>query len=111
MIVRRVGIGAALVLVVLLDIWQHVHIVTLGYEVEQSEQKRKAMQQMHKQLLVEVETLSDLDRIERIATAKLGMIKPQEGQVVLVQRGAPSDASRDLSRPLATPLRIAKKGP
>jgi cell division protein FtsL len=104
---RRLAIGTVFFVVILLDIWQHVHIVTMGYEVEQAQQKRKELQQVHQQLLVEVETLSALDRIERIAVTKLGMIKPREGQVVLVQKGSPSGSSSDdLTR-----LQVAKKGP
>lgn len=104
---RRFTIGAAFIAVILLDIWQHVHIVTMGYEVEQALRKQKEMQQIHQQLLVEVETLSALDRIERIAISKLGMVKPQEGQIVLVEKGLPSGSSPDLM----TRVQVAKKGP
>ncbi|HTN43723.1 MAG TPA: cell division protein FtsL [Nitrospiria bacterium] len=107
MMLRRIGIGTVFFVAILLDIWQHVHIVTMGYEVEQAQQKRKELQQIHQQLLVEAETLSALDRIERIAVTKLGMIKPQEGQVVLVQKGTPSGAVPDGM----TRLQVAKKGP
>jgi cell division protein FtsL len=104
---RRFVMGGAIIAVILLDIWQHVHIVTMGYEVEQAQRRQKEMQQIHQQLLVEVETLSALDRIERIAVTKLGMVKPQEGQVVLVEKGSPSGSSPDGT----IPVRIAKKGP
>ena len=59
MMARRFMIGAAFIAVILLDIWQHVHIVTMGYEVEQAQRKQKELQQIHQQLLVEVETLSE----------------------------------------------------
>ena len=107
MMARRFMIGAAFIAVILLDIWQHVHIVTMGYEVEQAQRKQKEMEQIHQQLLVEVETLSDLDRIERIAITKLGMVKPQAGQVVLVEKGSPSGSSPDGM----TRVQVAKKGP
>jgi len=107
MMARRFIIGGAFIAVILLDIWQHVHIVTIGYEVEQAQRKQKEMQQIHQQLLVEVETLSDLDRIERIAITKLGMVKPKAGQVVLVEKGSPSDPTPDV----LTRIQVAKKGP
>jgi len=107
MIARRFMIGAVFIAVILLDIWQHVHIVTMGYEVEQAQRMQKEMQQIHQQLLVEVETLSALDRIERIAISKLGMVKPQEGQVVLVEMGSPSGSSPDVM----TRVQVAKKVP
>jgi len=106
MILRRALIGAAIITIVLLDIWQHVHIVTLGYEVEQARQQQKALQQIHKQLLVEGETLSALDRIEQIATTRLGMVKPKVGQMVLVQKGVSADPSPDALRPLKVARRI-----
>jgi cell division protein FtsL len=104
MILKRILIGAAVIGVILLDIWQHVHIVTMGYEVEQARQKQKELQQIHKQLLVEVETLSSLDRIEQIAVARLGMARPREGQIVLVQEGASPSLSPD------TPMRLRVAG-
>jgi cell division protein FtsL len=94
-ILRRVLIGAAVVTIIFLDIWQHVHIVTLGYEVEQARQQQKALQQVHQQLLVEVETLSALDRIEQISTTRLGMIKPKAGQMILVQKGGSPESMPD----------------
>ncbi|MBI3609313.1 MAG: cell division protein FtsL [Nitrospirae bacterium] len=107
MIFRRILIGSAVLLVILLDIWQHTHIVTLGYEIELAQQRYKALQQMHKQLLVEVETLSALDRIEQIAVARLGMTRPQDGQIIMVQTPAPPGAS-----PEPFPgLQVARKAP
>ena len=92
MIPRRILIGAAVITIILLDIWQHTHIVTMGYEVELARKTQKELQQIHQQLLVEVETLSALDRIEKIAISRLGMIKPKDGQMILVQRGATHDS-------------------
>jgi cell division protein FtsL len=106
-ILRRILIGAAVVTIILLDIWQHVHIVTLGYEVEQARQKQKELQQTHKQLLVEVETLSALDRIEKIAISRLGMTRPKEGQMILVEKGL----SHDLSPDALTRLQVAMRAP
>lgn len=108
MILRRILIGAAVVTVILLDIWQHVHIVTMGYEVEQARQEQKELQQIHKQLLVEVATLSALDRIEQIAITQFGMIKPQDGQMILVQR---KEASPDSPPNAATRLQVARRTP
>lgn len=108
MTLRRILIGAALAGIVFLDIWQHVHIVTLGYEVEQAKQKQKELQQIHRQLLVEVETLSALDRIEQISIARLGMIKPREGQVVLVRTG---EAHPDAVPQAVTRLQVARRTP
>ena len=107
MTLRRILIGAAVLGVILLDIWQHAHIVTLGYEVEQARQEKKELRQIHKQLLVEVATLSALDRIEKIAITQFGMIKPQDGQMILVQKGVPPNLSTDAM----TRLQVARRTP
>jgi len=104
---RRILIAATVTGVILLDIWQHVHIVTLGYELEQARQEQNELEQVHKQLLVEVESLSALDRIEQIATTRLGMIRPRDGQVVLVQEGDRPDGFPGAS----AHLRVARRGP
>jgi cell division protein FtsL len=104
---RRILIAAMVTGVILFDIWQHVHTVTMGYEVEQAKLKRNELEQVHKQLLVEVESLSALDRIEQIATTRLGMIRPREGQVVLVQ-----ESDRPGHFPGSTTnLRVARRSP
>jgi len=104
---KRILIAAAVMGVILLDIWQHVHIVTLGYEVEQAMKEHNALEQTHKQLLVEVESLSALDRIQQIATTRLGMTRPRQGQVVLVQEtDRPADTSESAGR-----LRMARRTP
>jgi cell division protein FtsL len=107
MILKRILIGAAVIGVILLDIWQHVHIVTMGYEVEQARQKENELRQVHKQLLVEVESLSALDRIEQIAVTRLGMARPREGQIILVEEGGSPPRSPEPSmRP-----RVARRTP
>ena len=99
--------GAAVVALVFLTIGQRVHIMTLGYEIEQAKREQSELRQFHQQLLVELETLSALDRIERIAVARLGMIRPRDGQVILVgSEGLPNP-----SRNASPGLRLVKNGP
>ena len=108
---RRILMAAAVVGLILLDIWQHVHIVTLGYEIEQTQEKQKELEQIHRQLLIEVETLSALDRIEQIAVSKLGMTKPREGQIVLVQMTPPSGSTPGARPGLRVVKQIAERAP
>jgi cell division protein FtsL len=77
----------------LLDIQQRVHMITLGYEIEQLKKKEHELQKAHKELLIEHEALSSLDRIERIAVRDLGMIRPESGQVVHVDTRPKDDGS------------------
>jgi len=68
----------------LLDIGQRIHMITLGYEIEQLKKNHQDFERAHKELLIERETLSSLDRVERIAIQTLGMIRPEAGQIIEV---------------------------
>jgi len=68
----------------LLDIGHRVHMITLGYEIEQLTVMRRNLERINKELLIERETLVALDRVERIAVRSLGMKRPDPGQVIHV---------------------------
>ena len=68
----------------LLDIGHRVHMITLGYEIEELTGMRRNLERIHKELLIEKETLVALDRVERIAVRSLGMKRPGPGQVIPV---------------------------
>ncbi len=67
-----------------LDIGQRIHMISLGYEREQLVEMRRNLERVHRELLIERETLSALDRIERIAIRSLGMKRPGSRQIVHV---------------------------
>ena len=100
-------IGVAVISLVLLNIGQRVHIMTLGYEIEQAKREHSERWHLHQQLLVELETLSALDRIERIAVARFGMTRPRAGQVILVGKEGLPDPSRNQT----LGLRLVKNEP
>ena len=81
---RWVAAGLAVVALILLDVRQHVRIISLGYEIESLNQERDRLKNLNRELLIESETLSALDRIEGIAVSRLGMRKPEEGQVRVI---------------------------
>ncbi len=68
----------------LLEIGQRVHMITLGIEIEQLQGMHQDLRRSQKELLIERETLSALDRIEKIAHESLGMTKPGADQIVYV---------------------------
>jgi cell division protein FtsL len=81
-----------LVAATLLYLWQHVVMVDLGYQVERARERLAALQHREGELLVEAASLSSLDRIERIASERLGMGAPAPDQLVRVIEGpAPAD--------------------
>jgi cell division protein FtsL len=92
-----------------LDIGQRVHMITLGYEIERLQKTHQELKKTRQELLVERETLSSLDRIERIAVQRLGMKRPESGQIVqVVVEEIPSGVSARGARPKdKPPLRVA----
>ncbi len=87
----------------ILDIGQRVHMINLGYEIEQHLKTHRDLKKVHKELLIERGTLSSLDRIERIAIQRLGMKRPEHEQVIQVlQKDGPSAIGK-------TGTRVVKK--
>lgn len=74
------GLGLVFVFV-----WERVDIVRVGYHVERLKHDKAKLERQRDELRVKVSTLSAPERIARIATEKLGMSLPQQGQIVLVQ--------------------------
>ena len=103
-LLRGMGAAGLVLALILVNIWLNIRIVTLGYEIEAAQQEGRKLLQTRQQLRMEFETLSALDRIEQIATRDLGMIRPQEGQIVLVHRNPPAADP-------AGEIRLVKKGP
>ncbi len=81
---RILAAGLLIVGLILMDVRQHVRIVSLGYEVESLGDKRDGLKNRNRELLIETESLSALDRIEEIAIGRLGMIHPEENQIRIV---------------------------
>lgn len=78
---------AAMVVMALLLLYvgERVEIVRAGYQIERLKSKKIALQREHDELQVKVSTVTAPERIARMASEKLGMISPQQGQVVLVK--------------------------
>jgi len=80
----NVVLCVAILSLMLLTVWEHAEMVQLGYEIEQMKRENIDQHTRQQALLVEYYELVSLDRIEASATAKLGLIRPQAGQVVLM---------------------------
>ncbi len=67
-----------------LAVWQRNEMIRIGYETVTLQSNKRALLRHQKELLVEVERLSALDRIEQIALEQLGMKQSQPGQRVFI---------------------------
>lgn len=59
-----------------------IRATELGYDGLAAQQVLQKLELEEKQLLAEVEKLSSDQRLERIAMVRLGMVRPQKGQIL-----------------------------
>jgi cell division protein FtsL len=77
-------LGASILSLLLLTVWEHSEMVQIGYEIEQMKREKLHQHKRQQALLVEYYELVSLNRIEQFATTHLGLVWPQPGQVVLI---------------------------
>ena len=77
--------GLAVLSLVLFCVWERVDVVQVGYRIEQLKTKKLALERERDELRVSVSGLTSPEKIAKLATEKLGMAPPQQGQVKLVR--------------------------
>lgn len=86
---RSVAVGIFLVAVLLFSAWQHFELLRHGYRLEQMQRDRAAESDINRHLRLEMETLRSPQRIEKLATERLGMVTPGDGETVILERVTP----------------------
>ena len=86
------GIGVVLVVVLLFSAWQHFELLRHGYKLEQMQRDRAAENDINRHLRLEMETLRSPQRIEKLATERLGMISPGATEAMVLERVTPTPA-------------------
>jgi cell division protein FtsL len=76
-----VVVGMCLVFVF---VWERVDVVRLGYSIERLKTQKTLLERERDQLQVKISTLTAPERIARVATDKLGLFPPQQGQIFVV---------------------------
>ncbi len=94
------GLGLVFVFV-----WERVDMVRVGYQIERLKRDKTVLERQRDELRVQFSSLSASNRIAKLATEKLGMGLPQQGQVILVQSRPSVTPPRDLA---STPVRVAR---
>jgi len=79
-----VGLCLVILLGALFHVWQHIHVVRQGYELERLRALHGTLVHENKALRLEAGQLRSLRRVEEIARARLGMVTPGPTQVVVV---------------------------
>jgi cell division protein FtsL len=80
---RAVAVIAALCLVFVF-VWERVDVVRLGYSLERLKTHKTLLERERDQLQVKVSALTAPERIARVATDKLGLFPPQQGQLFII---------------------------
>ena len=83
---QSLGIGILLVLVLLFSAWQHFELLRHGYKLEQMQRERASENDINRHLRLEMETLRAPQRIEKLATERLGMVAPTGEEAVVLER-------------------------
>ena len=83
------SLGLALVLVLLFSAWQHFELLRHGYRLEQMQRDRAAEDDIRRHLRLEMESLRAPQRIEQLATDRLGMVTPGPADAIVLQRVTP----------------------
>ena len=87
---QSIAIGGVLVLVLLGTAWQHFELLRHGYRLEQMQRERATEDEINRHLRLEIETLRAPQRIEKLATQRMGMITPAEGDAIVLERVTPA---------------------
>lgn len=82
--------GLLILAAVLCYVWQRVQVVRLGYQIERCKVEKTELIRKNRELLIEISSLTSPDRIERLASSRVGLSVPEREQIVIVKRLAPS---------------------
>jgi len=93
---RVLLIGAGLLIPVLFYVWEQVEYIRYGYRIEQFRKDKAQLLEWNRQLKLEKATLESLNRIERLAEKRLGLVPPGTDNTVKVELTgkAPAPSSR-----------------
>ena len=84
-IVPVLGFIALLLAVSLFFVWSRVQVTGLEYEISQLESSLRGVRQETSNLRLEAASLSNPERIERVARKELGLRLPSAEQVITVE--------------------------
>lgn len=82
---------------VFMFVWERVDVVRVGYQIERLKAQKVLVERERDQLQVKFSALSAPERIAKVATERLGLIPPQQGQVFMVHKGPNAPAPADPS--------------
>lgn len=107
--------AAALALPVLGYVWQRIDFLRVSYHYEDLQKQKTRLLEEKEQLKVELATLMDHDRIERLARQRLGLVDPEPDDVRNVRlfdgRVGAVERSMEAGTAFAVPIPVIRKRP
>jgi cell division protein FtsL len=88
---KLVGMAGIIVVVLLFFAWPHFELIRNGYQIEQLQQERSAQEELTRKLRLEVESLKSPKRIETLATERLHLVSPGQGEAIVIERVVPAE--------------------
>ena len=88
---KSVGLTALLVVLGLFFAWPHFEMTLNGYRIVQLQKDKEAEEEMTRQLRLEIETLRSPQRIEQLATTRLHLVTPKQGEAIVLERVVPAE--------------------
>ena len=82
---RLLALGAALVVLCMLQVWLRLQVMHMGYELSAARKMQLRLEHEQRELEVELATLRDPGRLGDAARRRLGMTEPSKGQVVTLR--------------------------
>jgi cell division protein FtsL len=89
-------------------VWERVDVVRLGYHIERLKTQKVLLERERDHLQVKFSALTAPERIARVATDKLGLVPPQQGQVFIIH---PQPTAPVLATPPVEQMRVARSIP
>ena len=89
----KILIGTLLWMLALVAVCEKVDVYRTGYAIEKLRVEKKQAQQEQRALELDLARVTAPEQIERVASTKLGMVRPRYDQVVLIgprQKSLPS---------------------
>jgi cell division protein FtsL len=68
-------------------VWSRTHAVQMGYELNKVVREEQKLLEIQRSLNLELRNLTTLERVERIARKKFGLVDPRPNQVVYLSDG------------------------
>ena len=88
---KLVAMAGLIVVVLLFFAWPHFELIRNGYQIEQLQQERSAQEELTRKLRLEVESLKSPKRIEALATERLHLVSPGQGEAIVIERVVPAE--------------------